>query len=78
MTNGKETGEVINFLTLYSKLKDWCDDDPDAIFQLAIGDKKFKRLCIELLRAAQRLHASERRPASRASIAQGVCRRFFV
>ena len=31
-----------------------------AIFQLAIEDKEFNRLCIELLRAAERLYASER------------------
>jgi hypothetical protein len=61
MVSDKDSTEVIKFLTLYTKLKDWCDDDPDAIFQLAIGDKEFKGLCIELLRAAELLHASERR-----------------
>lgn len=61
MTNGKDSAEVVEFLTLYSRLKDWCDDEPDAIFQLAISDKKFKDVCIEVLNAAERLHASEQR-----------------
>lgn len=59
MANGKDSNEVVKFLILYSRLKDWCDDDPDAIFQLAIGDKRFKDLCMQLLDAAERLHASE-------------------
>jgi hypothetical protein len=25
MTNGKDSAEVIKFLTLFSKLKDWCE-----------------------------------------------------
>ena len=46
MAFDKDATEVVNFLNLYSKLKDWCDDDPDAIFQLAVADKQFKDLCI--------------------------------
>jgi hypothetical protein len=61
MSFGKDATEVVNFLNLYSTLKDWCDDDPDAIFQLAVADKKFKDLCMRVLGAAERLHASERR-----------------
>ena len=60
MTNGKDSAEVVKFLSLYTRLKDWCDDEP-AIFQLAITDKKFKDLCMQLLGAAERLHASEQR-----------------
>ena len=61
MTNGKDLAEVVKFLSFYTKLKDWCDDEPDAIFHLAITDKKFKDLCMQLLGAAERLHASEQR-----------------
>jgi hypothetical protein len=35
MADGKDSAEVVKFLSLYSRLKDWCDDDPDANFQLA-------------------------------------------
>jgi hypothetical protein len=31
MANGMDSAEVVKFLTLYSRLKDWCDDDPNAI-----------------------------------------------
>jgi hypothetical protein len=61
MSNGKNSAEVVKFLTLYSRLKDWCDDEPNAIFQLAITDEQFKGLCMQLLGAAERLHASEQR-----------------
>ena len=44
MSGGKDSTEVIKFLTLYSRLKDWCDDDPNAIFQLAVADKQWKTL----------------------------------
>jgi hypothetical protein len=59
MANGKDAPEVVKFLTLYSRLRDWCDDDPNAIFQLAIADEQFKDLCLQLLSAAERLYASE-------------------
>ncbi len=36
MPNGKDSAEAVKFLRLYTRLKDWCDDEPDAIFQLAI------------------------------------------
>lgn len=61
MSNGKNSAEVVKFLTLYSRLKDWCDDEPNAIFQLAITDEQLKGLCMQLLGAAERLHASEQR-----------------
>jgi hypothetical protein len=61
MGNGNGSAKVVRFLTLYSRLKDWCDDDPDAIFQLAVADRHFKELCMQLLGAAERLHASEQR-----------------
>jgi hypothetical protein len=38
MTNGKDSPEIIKFLALYTRLKDWCDDNPDTLFQLAIAD----------------------------------------
>jgi hypothetical protein len=59
MTKGKDSPEVVKFLTSYSKLKDWCDDEPDAILQIAVSDKQFKDLCMQVLGAAERLHASE-------------------
>lgn len=61
MGGQKDATEVVKFLSLYSRLKDWCDDVPDAIFQLALADTQFKALCRQVLEAANRLHASEQR-----------------
>jgi hypothetical protein len=41
MADGKDSAEVVKFLSLYSRLKDWCDDDPDAIFHLAVQRHHF-------------------------------------
>jgi hypothetical protein len=46
MNNGKDSAEVVRFLILYAKLKEWCDDQPNAVFELASMDEKFKDLCI--------------------------------
>jgi hypothetical protein len=32
MTNGKDSAEVIKFLSLLARLKDCCDDDPEGLF----------------------------------------------
>ena len=61
MADGEGFGKIVKFLSLYSRLKDWCDDDPDATFQLAVADTQFKELCMQVLGAAERLHASEQR-----------------
>ena len=53
MADGKDSAEVVKFLSLYSRLKDWCDDDPDAIFHLAVADTQFKELCMQVLGAAE-------------------------
>jgi hypothetical protein len=57
----KDSAEVVKFLTLYARLKDWCDDDPDAIFQLAVADEQFRTLCMQLVDASERLYESEQR-----------------
>ena len=44
---------AIAAIGLYSRLKDWCDDDPDAIFHLAVADTQFKELCMQVLGAAE-------------------------
>jgi hypothetical protein len=59
MSNGRNSAEVATFLSLYTRVKDWCDDDPDALFQLAMDDQKFKGLSRQLIDAVERLHASE-------------------
>ena len=36
MANGNDLAEVVKFLSLYTRPKNWCDDERDAILQLAI------------------------------------------
>lgn len=42
------------------KLKDWSDDDPGALPELANKDESIKDLCVALLEAAQRLRMTKR------------------
>jgi hypothetical protein len=34
---------VIRFMTLFQKLKDWSDDDPESLLKLAEKDEGMKR-----------------------------------
>jgi hypothetical protein len=61
MTNGKDSAEVIKFLSLLARLKDCCDDDPKGLFDLAKDDEVLKDLCVELSSAASSLKMNERR-----------------
>jgi hypothetical protein len=51
-TDSKDSAEVVEFLTLFAKLKDWIDDDAEILPALASTDESFKALCLELLKAA--------------------------
>jgi hypothetical protein len=48
MTNGKDSAEVIKFLSLLARLKDCCDDDPEGLFDRAKEDEGLKGLCNQL------------------------------
>lgn len=41
----KDSPEVIEFMRLFSRLKDWSDDNPDNLFDLAKTDTSIKNLC---------------------------------
>lgn len=56
---GKDSVEVADFMALFSRLKDWSDDDPDGLFDFASGDESVKELCIKLFSAASVLTSSE-------------------
>jgi hypothetical protein len=60
MTMNKDSPEVVNFMRLFAKLKDWSDDDPDGLPEVANSDESIKDLCLELLRAAGSLQKTER------------------
>lgn len=58
---GKDTPEVVEFMALFAKLKDWSDDDPEGLSDLAASDESVKDLCTKLSFAAHFLRMNERR-----------------
>ena len=61
MSNGKDSAEVVKFLSLLAQLKDCCDDDPEGVSDLAKEDEGVKRLCNQLSMTASLLRMNERR-----------------
>ena len=61
MNPSKDSTEVIQFMALLQKFRDWIDDDPENLEQLAADDKSIARLYMDLNFAAMRLSISERR-----------------
>lgn len=49
---GKDSPEVVEFMGLFSRLRDWSDDDPEGLFDFAAGDESVRELCIKLSFAA--------------------------
>jgi hypothetical protein len=61
MASNKDSGEVVKFMTLLAQLKDWCDNEPKCLFELAEQDEGVKILCIQLDQTASLLKMNERR-----------------
>ena len=40
---GKDTPEVVKFMALFAKLKDWSDDDPEGLSEFAASDESVKK-----------------------------------
>ena len=59
MTEGKGSLEVVAFMTKFQKLKDWSDDEPDALVDLAVDDVTVKDLCVDVQHAAAALGGYE-------------------
>ena len=61
MSSGnKDSPEVVEFMTLFARLKDWSDDAPDELADLAATDASVKDICDQLGRAAFFLWRKER------------------
>lgn len=58
---GKDSSEVVEFMTLFGRLKYWSDDSPQDLLELAKADASVKDLCVQLARAEQFLKMNERR-----------------
>jgi hypothetical protein len=61
MTSGKDSAEVVEFMTLFAGLKEACNDDVGSLPGLAEQDKTVKDLCDRLSWAAHALRMNERR-----------------
>ena len=57
----KDSAEVVEFMTLFARLKHWSDDAPEELADLAATDTSAKELCIQLSFAARFLKMNERR-----------------
>jgi hypothetical protein len=44
MTMNKDSPEVVNFMRLFAKLKDWSDDDSDGLPEVANSDESISLL----------------------------------
>ncbi len=57
----KDSAEVVEFMTLFTKLKHWSDDAPDDLESFAATDESVRELCTELSFVADFLKMNERR-----------------
>jgi hypothetical protein len=60
-SRGKDSNEVVEFMMLFTRLKDWCDDEPDGLADFAESDSSIKEVCTKLALRAGLLRMSERR-----------------
>lgn len=61
---GKDSPEVVNFMVLFARLKDWSDDAPNELAEFAASDSSVRDLCTKLFFAASSLKMNERRARS--------------
>lgn len=57
----KDSAEVVEFMALFARLKDWSDDAPGELADFAATDPSVNELCIQLRFAADFLKMNERR-----------------
>ena len=57
----KDSPEAVEFMALYRRLKDWCDDDPEELAGFAESDSSVRELCTRLNLRAGLLRRDERR-----------------
>jgi hypothetical protein len=74
--SGKDSPEVIAFTVLFARLKEWTDDAPECLEELAKTDTSVHDLCNQLFWAAEPLRMKERN--ARALFATPVDPRFIA
>ncbi len=60
-TGNKDSAEVVEFMTLFARLKYWSAESPEGLKEFASTDESVKDLCIKLSFAAYLLKKDERR-----------------
>jgi hypothetical protein len=58
---GKDSAEVVKFMTLFARLKEYCDDTPEDVVELAKKDDSVSKIASNLFWAGHFLRESERR-----------------
>jgi hypothetical protein len=61
MAGPKDDEDVVRFMALYAKLREWTDDDPIHVVGLAAEDESFKKLCLNVQHIAFLLSIAEKR-----------------
>jgi hypothetical protein len=51
--HSKDSAAVIKFVTLFQKLKDWSDNEPESLPKLVQTDEGVKNLCISRDKTSQ-------------------------
>jgi len=64
MSGGKDSAQVVKFMTLFAKLKEWSDDAPEQLEASSAADASIKDLCNEVSGTAFFLKMNERRHRS--------------
>ena len=57
----KDAPQAVAFMTLFSRVKDWCDDRPEELSRMADGDEVLSELCEKLWEKANHMKRAERR-----------------
>ena len=50
MSGNKDSGEIVVFMTLFQKLRDWIDDDPEGLYEFAATDDSVAELQSDAMR----------------------------
>lgn len=57
----KDSADVVRFMELFGRLKEWSDDDPEELKAFSVADESIKELCSKVSFAAYFLRDGERR-----------------
>jgi hypothetical protein len=56
---GKDTKQVLEFMNFFQKLREWVDDEPEGLEELAQRDESVNQICLDLYKSALWLKLAE-------------------